>query len=71
MNFTVEEQLKIIMKRHGETVETLCEKMGVTRAAYFQYFRRGKLKKIETIEKIARTLGCKVEINIIDLYPDK
>ena len=63
-DLTFTEQIRIIMRRHGVTVEKLGEIIGVSKQNLNQQMKRDNFRE-QDMKRIAQALNCAVKIEVI------
>ena len=61
--------VKSVIKQKGYTIEQVAEKIGVTRVTLTQNLSRNPT--INTLQRIAEAIGCKVGDFFLDEFEDK
>jgi transcriptional regulator with XRE-family HTH domain len=65
MNLTLNEKIKIVIKRKGLSAAELAAKLGCSRQNLFMKFKRNSWTE-DDLKRIAEVIGCDVEIVFID-----
>lgn len=63
MKTTIYEQIKIMMRRNGSSVEKIADRLGCTRQNLNTKLKRGNMR-IDEIEQIANLLDCDLIIEL-------